>query len=632
MKEMKKSDFFLSPSRIPTLRQQRVTRDSKARAYWLPATFAALVACFLTMACTDDWDHHYSPQQMSADASVEVFNGTAKEYLQSHSQYSTENNLFTQHGIYERMEEGHDYTIFAYPNDILEPATETKDAAYADYCISDVAFAPSDLHEGLGIRTWYGKNIWISEHGGQNFIDNYGYDHVIRTTDAFIYIIESGVVPVRSSVYDVLSSLDDSRYSKFKNLVRSYERGWFNPDLCTPAGTNEQGNTVYSDSAKGWSVKNILMDRYTDDGQELWTMRSEDYETTLFVPDNAIIDACVDTALARVPLWLGRKATDADREKFEKWIVRACFIDQRLSASQVTGNKDIDCVAGCTKDTLEGTKFTPADAAMWRPTVQNVRTNDAIAASNGTVYFVDYMKVPNNVVIYRLKSRFYELWNNMTAEQRDTYFRWNHWIDPMVINDAQGSFTLSETLPTMYYHVLTAIPDQEARRDSLECSVTYDGVLYNPSNPRESRIRECYIPAGEYYLRMGFKHSLLYSLSIQFCDTLLVKDMVMYAQGSNYHFDRGSVSVIDNYGASSIGYPEGYNWHDWASLSEKAQAYDTDGFQVGIVNMKKDGNFTITISSSDMSRLYDYNADRNTSNVKQLMMYHWCLRPTKNNY
>ena len=184
----------------------------------------------------------------------------------------------------------------------------------------------------------------------------------------------------------------------------------------------------------------------------------------------------------------------------------------------------------------------------------------------------------------------------------------------------------------MYYHVLTAIPDGEARRDTLECSVTYDGVLYNPSNPREQRIRECYIPAGEYYLRMGFKHSLLYSLSIQFCDTLLIKDMVMYAQGSNYHFDRGSVSVIDNYGASSIGYPEGYNWHDWSSLSEKAQAYDTDGFQVGIVQMKHDGNFTITITSSDMSRLYDYTAERNTSNVKQLMMYHWCLRPTKNNY
>ena len=588
--------------------------------------------CIGLAACEDAWNEHYGQQPLQTDGIVEVFQGSAKEYLQSQLDYSTENTLFVKQSIYDRMEEGHDYTILAYPDAVLKTSSEASDTAYASYCISDVAFAPTELRDGLGINTWLGKNIWISERNGQMFIDSYGYDKVIRTTDAYIYCISDGIVPIRQSIYEILQNLDDTRYSTFKSLVRRYERTWFNPDLCTPSGTNEQGNTIYSDSVKGWSVKNILMDRYTEDGQELWNMRSEDYASTLFVPDNDIISACIDTALSRVPLWLGRKATAADREKFEKWIVRACFVNQRLTPFKVTGKDDIDCVGGCTKDTVDGTKFTVADAALWRPTVQTVRTSDAIPASNGTVFFCDYLKVPNNVIIYRLKSRFYELWNNMTQEQRDTYFRWNHWIDPMVLNDAQGSFTLSETLPTMYYHVLTAIPDQEARRDTLECSVTYDGVLYNPSNPREQRIRECYIPAGEYYLRMGFKHSLLYSLSIQFCDTLLIKDMVMYAQGSNYHFDRGSVSVIDNYGASSIGYPEGYNWHDWSSLSEKAQAYDTDGFQVGIVQMKHDGNFTITITSSDMSRLYDYTAERNTSNVKQLMMYHWCLRPTKNNY
>lgn len=587
---------------------------------------------FAGVACNDSWNEHYGQQGFAGSDLVEAFDGTAREYLQTHSEFSSEDALLMRQGVYERMAEGHDYTVFAYPNAILDSAPETSDDNFAAYLISDVAFSPSDLHDGLGIHTWYGKNVWINEHSGQFFIDSYGYDRVVRASDAYIYIISEGVVPIRRSVYDIIDGLDDSRYSKFKSLVRSFERTWFNPDLCTPAGTNEQGNTVYSDSVNGWSVKNILMDRYTEDGQDLWNMRSEDYVSTVFVPSNDIIDACVDTALARIPLWLGRKAVDADREKFEKWIVRACFVDRRLSASQVMGEEDIDCVGGCTKDTLEGTKFSEADQAMWRPTVQKVRSDDALAASNGMVYFVDFMKIPNNVIIYRLKSRFYELWNNMSAEQREQYFRWDHWVDPMVINDAQGSFTLSETLPTMYYHVLTAIPDQAARRDSLECSVTYDGVLYNPSNPRGQRITECFIPAGEYYLRMGFKHSLLYSLSIQFCDTLLVKDMVMYAQGSNYHFDRGSVSVIDNYGASSIGYPEGYNWHDWSSLSEKAQAYDTDGFQVGIVQMKHDGNFTITISSSDMSRLYDYTAERNTSNVKQLMMYHWCLRPTKNNY
>ncbi len=583
-------------------------------------------------ACTSQWESHYNTQNVTSDGSVEIFSGNIKEYLQSDSHLSSENRMLQEAGVYDKMKPRQEYTLLAYPNDILDASEYASMSDYANYCISDIALSPNMMSDGLGIHTWYqDKNVWIHVRGEERFIEDNLITKVVKTDNGYIYFL-SGITPIIKSIYDILNGLDDAQYSTFKNLVRKYERSFFDKDKCTPAGTNEMGNTVYSDSVKGWTVKNILMDRYTANGQEYWNMRSEDYNSTMLIPSNEVIQAAIDTAMAKIPLWLRRRATAADRTKFEQWIVKACFIDKRLSASQIDGLNDIDCVGGYQKDTLEGTEFTQTEAAMWRPTVQKVRTNDCLNASNGNVYFIDFLKIPNNVIIYRLKARFYQLWNNMTQAQRDQYFRWEHWTEPMIINDAQGSFQLSETLPTMYYHVLTAIPDKVARRDSLTCSVTYDGVLYNESNPRGEQIQECFIPAGEYYLRMGFKHSLLYSLSIQFNDTLLVKDMVMYAQGSNFHFDRGSVSVVDAYGASSIGYPEGYNWHDWEELSEKAQAYDTDGYQVGIVHVKQDGNFTITISSSDMSYLYDYTAERNTSNVKQLMMYHWCLRPTKNNY
>lgn len=600
---------------------------------------ATAAMALVTSSCQDSWSDHYGQQELNADSQTDIYQGTLQEFLASHQEFSAQSKLFAAAGIFDKMEAGQEYTVLVYDNSLLEASPYATQADYAGYCISDIALAPADMKDGLGISTWYGKNLWISVTAdGKTYVNNGLLSRVFRTQDAFIYEIGDHLLTVTPSVYDQIMQLDDAEYSTFKQLVKDYERIWFDADKCTPAGTNEQGNTIYADSAKGWTVKNTLMDRYTEDGQEMWNMRSESYNTTVLVPSNAVIKEALDTALAKVPRYLGRAATSVDRAKFEKWIVRACFIDRRLSAEEITGTDDIDCVGGYMKDTLEGTKFSHADAAMWRPTVQKVRTADMIQASNGNLFFIDWMKVPNNVIIYRLKSRFYELWNNMTTDQRNQYFRWKHWIDPMIINDAQGSFELTPTMPTMYYHVLTAIPDDTARKAKLYntepviCSVTYDGTLYLENNPRGQRIKECFIPAGEYYLRMGFKHSLLYSLSIQFNDTLLIKDMVMYAQGSNYHFDRGSVSVVDNYGESSIGYPEGYNWHDWSSLSEKAQAYDTDGYQVGIVNVKKDGNFTITVSSSDMYYLYTYGADRNTSNVNQLMMYHWCLRPTKNNY
>lgn len=593
----------------------------------------ALIAPILILsACNNTWEDHYATQSLSSNDQIQVFKGKVEEYLRSTPEFSTQHKLFVQAGIYDKMLPRQEYTILLYPDNIMANSVYASDSTYAAYCISDFALAPAQMTEGLGIHTWYGKNIWIRMHNGQPLINDCPIAEVIRTQDAYIYRIDEKLIPVNLSVYEVINNLDEAQYSKFKALIRLFEQTYFDPDKCTPAGTNEQGNTIYADSVKGWTTRNVLMDRYTVEGQDFWNMRNETYNSTVFIPSNAVLEAAIDTALARIPLWLRRNATAADRSKFEKWLVQACFVDRSLEAEEVRGKEDIDCVGGYLKDSLENTRFRQSDNVMWRPTVQIVRTDDVISASNGKLYFVDWMKIPNNVIIYRLKSRFYELWNNMNQEQRNHYFRWDHWIDPMVLNDAQGSFQLSETLPTMYYHVLTAIPDKDARRDSLVCSLTFDGVLFNQNNPRNQQIQECFIPAGEYYLRMGFKHSLLYSLSIQFCDTLLVKDMVMYAQGSNFHFDRGSVSVVDNYGESSIGYPEGYNWHDWSSLSDKAQAYDTDGYPVAIVNMKQDGNFTITISSSDMSYLYTYGADRNTHNVSQLMMYHWCLRPTKNNY
>ena len=596
-------------------------------AAWLPA------AALLFAACQESWDNHYDEQETAATEGVEVFQGTAAEFLKSSADFSAQYQLLQKDSIFDRMLSGNHYTILLYPNSVFQASAFTGSEGYADYCISDVALSPAQLRDGLGIHTWYGKNIWVKTTGGQTTIGGCQFDRVVRTKDAYLYVIKDKAIDINPSIYDCLKALPDDKYSKFKELVFSYERTYFDASKCTPAGTNKEGNTVYSDSINGWLTKNILMDRYTEEGQELWNMRSEDYNSTVFIPSNDLIQATVDTALARVPKWLGRQATKADREKFEKWIVRACFVDQPLTAAQVTGADDIDCVGGYLKDTLDDDKFSAATYTMWRPTVQKVRTDDMIAASNGNLYFVDWMKIPNNVVIYRLKARFYELWDNMTQEEKDSYFRWDHWIDPMIGRDAQSSMSISDMLPTMYYHVLMAIPDKEARRDSLVCSVNYDGVLYVENNPKGSQIKKCWIPAGEYYVRMGFKHSLLYSLTIQFNDTVLIKDMVMYAQGSNYHFDRGSVSVEDQYGESSVGYPEDFVWRDWVPYTDqKPWAYDTDGFQVGIVNVKEDGYFTFTISSSDMSYLYDYSADRTTSNVKQLMMYHWCLRPTKNNY
>jgi len=579
-------------------------------------------------SCTEVWDNYYSTKSVNSD-SLEVYDGDIVSYIKSRSDLSAMSTLFEQNGIFEDTQSSKDYTYIVCTNDNLENISSFDISMFTRNSVSDLSVSPSELTVGSGITTRLGKNIWVSQSNGVIFLNNIKVDKKVKTLNGYVYYV-SNPIPVRQSVYEYFESLGDN-YTYFTSLVKRYEETYFDQEKSTPVSVDAMGNTVY-DSVM--TKRNTLIDRYTENGLKSWDMYSEDYLTTMFIPSNDLITSAINKAMENVPIWLNRAATDADKLKFEDWIVRACFVNRRMESADVapTAINDFYCIDGYKQiiNVAQDAKtYDPVDPAVWRPSVQQVDANNPIELSNGVAYYMDNLKIPNHIVIYRVKSKFYELWGAMLDAQKTKYFRWTNYIDPLIVNDAQSSFTLSETLPTMFYHVLTAIPSEKAIADSLPCTVTYDGLLYNSTT---RKLVEANLPAGEYYLRMGFKHSLRYSIDIYFNDDLLVEDMMLYAQGSNFHFDRGSVSDMDYYGNSAIGFPEGYDWRAWIEKDEKAVAYDTDGYQVAVVNIPKDGNFTITINSKDISKNYDPTNGRSKNNVTQLMMYHWCLRPTTRNY
>ena len=580
-------------------------------------------------SCSNSWDNYYSPKETLSD-NVEIYTGNIVDYIQSRTDLTRISSLLKESGIYDNINVSGGYTIVVCTDEVMSGDLPGNKVSFARNCVSDIAIDPAKLKDGFGIATRLGKNIWVSASpGGEVYFDNYQLQKTVKTTNGYVYYVD-GIIPIRQSIYEYLNALGDD-YSYFVSLVKRYEETYFDKDNSIPVSIDPMGNTVY-DSVM--TVRNVLIDRYTERGLKSWDMFSEDYLTTLFIPSNDLITNAIETALQNLPVWMNRPVTDVDRENLEKWVVRACFVDRRLSPETVapTATEDFWCVDGYEQRidlSQDVKKYVPVDPAAWRPSVQVVDADNPVALSNGVAYYLKQFKIPNHAVIYRVKAKFYSLWGAMTDQQKRQYFRWTNWIEPMIVNDAQSEFLLSESLPIMYYHVLTAIPSPAAIADSLVCSVTYDGVLYNETTRQMTEVN---LPAGEYYLRMGFKHSLRYSIDIYFNDRLLVEDMLLNAQGSNFHFDRGSVSEMDYYGNSTIGFPEGFDWRDWIEKDEKAVAYDTDGFQVAIVEIPEDGNFTITISSKDISYLYDPTNGRTKNNVTQLMMYHWCLRPTSRNY
>lgn len=587
--------------------------------YFLPMLVALFVA-----SCSD-WDDHFDESGIKT-ADMEIYDGDIVSYMKNTADVSQMSALFEQNGIYDSTYTSKDYTFIVCSNEVLGT---TAGRTFAENSVSDEAVSPSSLTDGFGISTRSGKYIWVYGSGLQAHLDVSSIVKAVKTDNGYVYYVDQPI-PVRQSVYEYLKDLGGD-YADFKALVEKYEQRWFDREHSSAIGVNNAGMTVY-DSI--WTTRSELMDRYTEAGIPSWNMRDENYVTTMFIPTNEQISTAINNALDSIPVWLNREATEADREKFEQWIVKACFVNRRLSDNEVdrTG-ADFTCVGGYQQiinEQADETTYKEIDPAYWRPSVQTVNTSSRVDLSNGVAYYTTNLKIPNHIVIYRVKSRFYELWNAMTTAQQNQYFRWTNWELPMIINDCQGEFTLSPSLPTMYYHELTAAPSAQAIADSLTCSVDYDGLVYDED---ADAVHEVHLPAGEYYLRMGFKHSLKYSVSIYFNDSLLVKDMGLNGTGSNFHFDRGAASEVPKYGLGGISYPEGFDVDYWQALDPKAIAYDTDGYTVGIVRLTHSGNFHITVSSFDNAQNYPQGSmQRNKNNIQQLMMYHWCLRPTINNY
>lgn len=604
-----------------------------------------LMGCLTAASCSSDWDDHYDESGISIGegSDVVIYNGSVADYIGNAADLTKMDELFKRNSIYTSTRADGQYTFIVCADNRYDESKITDEKAFAEQCVADMGVNPAKLTDGSNINTRSGKSVWVYNGGKQ--LDDFAITKVVKAANGYIYYVD-GTIPVRQSAYELLKSLGDE-YSRFKELVTAYDYPYFDRENSQPIGVTDDGRTIYDSVIV---TKNTLMDRYDEYGMATWNMRSESYTTTMFIPNNTLIDNAIKAAMDSIPLWLNREATDADREKFEEWIVKACFADRRLEPTEVSaGAADFKCVGGYKEIVDEASDLTTYDdveAAWWRPSVQTVDAANPVNLSNGIAYYCTNFKIPNHIVIYRVKSRFYEIWDNMQdATLRAKYFRWKNWVDPTVVYDAQGQFdlvasgttvTTNTQWPTIRYDVLTAIPSQSAMENGSTCSVDYDGLVYNDT---DKKVYECHLPAGEYYLRMGFKHSLLYSLSIAFNDLWLVKDMNMHATGSDFHFDRGAASPVPHYGEETgIAYPEGFDVDYWQQFNEKAIAYDTDGYTVGVVTLEKSGNFHITVESTDMARIYKAALDsgavlnRDKNNVNQLMMYHWCLRPTHNNY
>jgi len=314
---------------------------------------------------------------------------------------------------------------------------------------------------------------------------------------------------------------------------------------------------------------------------------------------------------------------------------------------------------------LDKETFVEEDAAIWNPAIQVVDADHPVQLSNGVAYRLTKYKVPNHIVIWRLKTRLFQIWSALQGthkellglnDEEDAYFKFNnlHFIGMSTINSAGESYDAS--MPSMDYTALLAYPDSVAVANAYPVSLEMVGTVRNPNDlvstsfPHDGSTNyettTCYIPAGEYYLRMGGTHRVNYSFSVYFGaedeelneSKRVVHNLSIVSTGANMLGDRGgAMPGVEFTGEQSVGYPMDYDPYFWYNQSstayEKAFAYNTDGQHIATVTMPHAGNFRLKVESEDIPVLWPLGTQSTTAITNYTFcLYHWTLRPTSNNY
>lgn len=562
---------------------------------------ASAFSLLLAFSCTEKWDDHYSGKDIVINSDVvKVVNNTAREYIQSESGLSSISALFQEQGIFDAMDSKKQlFTLLAYSNDAMAGATIEDQEFFARTCVCDLAFTPTKLTNGLSMQMWNGKYLSVSVQetaaGDEIRIAQSKVKSVVQVNDGFVYLMESPIYAPKS-LYEMLNNLGDN-YSLFKELVSSYEVKEFDKANSIPKGVDQTGNTVY-DSV--FVVKNTLMDRYNSGGSESWNMRSEFYSSTMLIPSDVLIKAALDEAYEKVREALSREPNANDSLKFREFILKSAFYDRVLTVEELNGTADLYSVSGYLRGASASTP-----GVQWKPDVQKVNTASPVELSNGVAYYQTSLKIPNNVVIYRIKNHFY-LWDNCNEAEKAEYFKWTNLENPDIWDN--GGFGPLGPWPYVSYKVLRAYPTAAATAEKLPVAVECTGIALNA----DGTVSVAMIPPGEYDLRMGFRSDKYpWRLKIYFNDELVATGV----NPNNAHYDR-----------TRLGYPEGYVWRDWYSTSNKASYYDCDGMQIATVTVTGSGLQPIRIKmvSDDMTQ--------GTGSRNRMIIHSWTLRPTANNY
>ena len=567
----------------------------KTTSYFL----ISLLALGMAASCSElkDDDHYGNFDTQIANNELKIVTVSSEDYINSRSDLSDINDLFKSQGIYDELhKKGQLSTILVVTNDHFKKPEEKTEFVTRSH-ISDISLSPANLEDGTRLMMWHGKyvNVSIDSVGmNGNIIDHILFNNgavkeVIKTTSGYIYVL-SAMIETPTSLYDFINDLDDD-YSIFRDMVLASGGKEFDRINSKAIGVNDQGNTVY-DSV--FIYRNTFFDAVNFD------MNSESLTATLLLPSNKVINEALDNAHQRLQAWEMERSDSI----MKNWILKSAFFNKRYAPAQI--------------QTTELQDLKSIYNTQWRTNVQKVDTSDPIELSNGIVYKVTQLHLPNNVLMYRLKDYFY-YYENCTDEQKAAYFKATN----LIFKECATEVAAWSPLPGVWpYHENRIIrfdkPSEIADADGFQLDFT--PIKLND----DGTVRPYLFPPGAYRFAMGSVQNQNLDITVVILadgQEIARTRTITWSTSTEFHYDRGTTL--------SNTHPEGYDASYVREVggNSKAANYDTDGGQMMeelvIPDLKGDGS-PVQITMRINCGSWD-----GKTNVK---IHHWCLRPTVNNY
>ncbi len=562
-------------------------------------SYILLMALGMLVSCSEleDNDHYGNSETTISNNELKIVDMTSQQYIDSRSDLSSMNSLFASQGIYKELEEkGQLSTMLVVTNDHFRQPEEKVEFVTRSH-VSDISISPANLEDGTRLMMWHGKyvNVSIDALGQEgNIVDHILFNNgavkeVIKTKSGYIYVI-SDMIETPTSLYDYINDLPDD-YSIFREMVLASGGKEFDRANSKAIGINDQGNTVY-DSV--FIYRNTFFEAVNFD------MNSESLTATMLLPSNKVINDALEDAHQRLAEWEMERSDSIMKD----WILKSSFFNKKYAPTEI--------------QTTEQQDLKSIFSTQWRTNVQQVDTSDPMELSNGVVYKVTKLHLPNNLLMYRLKDYFY-YYENCTDEQKAAYFKTVNLNFKECATEVAAWTPLAGVWP---YHENRIIrfdkPSEIADADGFQLDFT--PIKLNA----DGTVKPYLFPPGAYRFAMGsVQNQGLDIVAIVFAEgqEIARSRAITWGTTTEFHYDRGTTL--------SNTHPEGYDatYVREVGGNSKAANYDTDGGQMidelVIPDVKGDGSpvqIVMRLSCATWA---------GKTNVK---IHHWCLRPTINNY